>query len=126
MIAAIRSRKARQYEWALWTPKGNNASINKKKPRWIQIERLSERSNSFSTTSGNVVTPSRKITVKTSYHEAYERNDWIKWRNRVYAIISISESIETAPLALRNVIPEYETSYILELMEFDTKSYIEN
>lgn len=122
MIAAIRSRKARQYEWALWTPKG----MNKKNPRWIQIERLSERSNSFSTTSGNVVTPSRKITVKTSYHEAYERNDWIKWRNRVYAIISISESIETAPLALRNVIPEYETSYILELMEFDTKYYIEN
>ena len=126
MIAAIRSRKARQYEWALWTPKGRNASLNKKKPRWIQIERLSERSNSFSTTSGNVVTPSRKITVKTSYHEVYERNDWIKWRNRVYAIISISESIETAPLALRNVIPEYEISYILELMEFDTKSYIEN
>ena len=126
MIAAIRSRKARQYEWALWTPKGRNASINKQKPRWIQIERLSERSNSFSTTSGNVVTPSRKITVKTSYHEAYERNDWIKWRNRIYAIISIGESIETAPLALRNVIPEYETSYILELMEFDTKSYIEN
>lgn len=126
MIAAIRSRKARQYEWALWTPKGNNASINKKKPRWIQIERLSERSNSFSTTSGNVVTPSRKITVKTSYHESYERNDWIKWRDRIYAIISISESIESAPLALRSVIPEYEISYILELMEFDTKSYIEN
>ena len=126
MIAAIRSRKARQYEWALWTPKGNNASINKKKPRWIQIERLSERNNSFNTTGGNIVTPSRKINVKTSYHEAYERNDWIKWRNRVYAIISISESIETAPLALRNVIPEYEISYILELMEFDTKSYIEN
>lgn len=126
MIAAWKSLNNQQYEWALWTPKGNNASINKKKPRWIQIERLSERNNSFNTTGGNIVTPSRKITVKTSYHEAYERNDWIKWRNRIYAIISISESIETAPLALRNVIPEYEISYILELMEFDTKPYIEN
>ena len=126
MIAAWKSLNNQQYEWALWTPKGNNASINKKKPRWIQIERLSERNNSFNTTGGNIVTPSRKIPVKTSYHEAYERNDWIKWRNRIYAIISISESIETAPLALRNVIPEYEISYILELMEFDTKPYIEN
>ena len=124
MIAAWKSLNNQQYGWALWTPKGNNARGNN--PRWIQVERLSERSNSFNTTSGNVVTPSRKITVKTSYHEAYERNDWIKWRDRVYAIISISESIETAPLALRNVIPEYEISYILELMEFDTKPYIEN
>lgn len=124
MIAAIKSRNSRQFEWALWTPKGKNAEKNK--PRWIQVERLTQRMNTFNTTAGNIVTPSRKITVQTHYFEAYERNDWVKWRNRLYMITSISESVEDAPQALKYASPEYEKIFILELMELEAEPYIEN
>ena len=124
MITAIKSRNSRQFEWALWTPRGKNAE--KSKPRWIQFERLSDRTNIFSATGGNIVTPSRTITIKTGYQENFERNDWIKWRDKVYTITTIKETIEDEPQALKWVKPEYQNSHILELMEIDTGYYIEN
>lgn len=119
MIAAIKSRRSRQFEWAQWLPQGENAEKNK--PRYIQVERVSERTNNFNPIGGNIVARSDKITLSTQYHEEYRANDWVKYQGGMWVITDMREDVQKSPQALRFTSPEYLKVYTLELMKLVTE-----
>lgn len=122
MLAAIKSRRSRQFEWAQWLPQGENAEKNK--PRYIQVERVSERTNTFNPIGGNIVARSDKITLSTRYREAYKANDWVKYQGGMYVITDIREDVPNNAQALRFTSPEYLKVYTLELMKLVTERKI--
>lgn len=122
MLAAIKSRRSRQFEWAQWLPQGENAEKNK--PKYIQVERVSEKTNNFGTVSGNIVARSNKITLSTQYHEEYRANDWVKYQGGMWVITDIREDVQKSPQALRFTNPEYLKVYTLELMKLVTERKI--
>lgn len=122
MLAAIKSRRSLQFEWAQWLPQGENKEKNT--PKYIQVERVSERTNNFGTVSGNIVARSNKITLSTQYHEEYRANDWVKYQGGMWVITDIREDVQKSPQALRFTSPEYLKIYILELMKLVTERKI--
>lgn len=119
MLAAIKSRRSRQFEWAQWLPQGENKE--KFTPKYIQVERVSEKTNNFGTVSGNIVARSNKITLSTQYREEYRANDWVKYQGGMWVITDIHEDVQKSPQALRFTSPEYLKVYILELMKLVTE-----
>ena len=122
MITAIKSRTSRQFEWAQWLPQGENKEKNA--PKYIQVERVSEKTNNFGTVSGNIVARSNKITLSTQYHEEYRANDWVKYQGGMWVITDIREDVQKSPQALRFTSPEYLKVYTLELMKLVTERKI--
>lgn len=115
MIEAWNSLGAHQFEWAQWLPQGENKEKNA--PKYIQVERVSEKTNNFGTVSGNIVARSNKITLSTQYREEYRANDWVKYQGGMWVITDIREDVQKSPQALRFTNPEYLKVYTLELMK---------
>lgn len=122
MLAAIKSRRSRQFEWAQWIPQGENKEKNT--PKYIQVERVSERTNTFNPIGGNIVARSDKITLSTRYREEYKANDWVKYQGGMWVITDIREDVQKSPQALRFTSPEYLKVYTLELMKLVTERKI--
>ena len=122
MIESWNSLGGQQFEWAQWIPQGENAEKNK--PRYIQVERVSERTNTFNPIGGNIVARSDKITLSTRYREEYKANDWVKYQGGMWVITDIREDVPNNAQALRFTSPEYLKVYALELMKLVTERKI--